>query len=358
MHVLSVSSLKGGVGKTTVALGLASAAFARGLRTLVVDLDPQCDASTGLGAIGEFRETVADVLQNPKHNIVHRAIVSSTWGKVQSGHIDVMIGSPRALQFDTPNPTIRDVWKLEEALSRIEKDYDLVIIDTPPSINGLTRTAWVASDRVLIVSEPSIFSVVAADRAMRAIEELRKGLTPRLQALGVVINRMRPQSKEHTYRAQELQDMFKENLMTIQIEERATIQQAQGAARPIHTWPGDHAVELSKLFDEILSSALASFQQPFEKHRGKQDKKMSRISKIMRGQNLDAVLELESLQSDSPLQALAPVVDDSLPTGPVNPVQLPLDPSKMSAIEQLEALASLNLTPADTEWLEENKKED
>lgn len=345
MHVLSVSSLKGGVGKTTVALGLASAAFARGLRTLVVDLDPQCDASTGLGAIGEFRETVADVLQNPKHNIVHRSIVSSTWGKVQSGHIDVMIGSPRALQFDTPNPTIRDVWKLEEALSRVEKDYDLVILDTPPSINGLTRTAWVASDRVLIVSEPSIFSVVAADRAMRAIEELRKGLTPRLQALGVVINRMRPQSKEHTYRAQELQDMFKENLMAVVIEERATIQQAQGAARPIHTWPGDHAAELAKIFDEILASALASFMEPYDKQRAKQDKKMSRISKIMRGQNLDAVLQLESLQDESPLQLIPTASGDGLPTGPVVTSALPVDLSKMTAIEQLEALASLDLGP-------------
>lgn len=65
MHVLSVSSLKGGVGKTTVALGLASAAFSRGLRTLVIDLDTQCDATTGLGAIGEFSETTADVLQSP-----------------------------------------------------------------------------------------------------------------------------------------------------------------------------------------------------------------------------------------------------------------------------------------------------
>lgn len=332
---MSVSSLKGGVGKTTVALGLASAAFARGLRTLVVDLDPQCDASTGLGAIGEFRETVADVLQNPKHNIVHRAIVSSTWGKVQSGHIDVMIGSPRALKFDTPNPTIRDVWKLEEALSRIEKDYDLVIIDTPPSINGLTRTAWVASDRVLIVSEPSIFSVVAADRAMRAIEELRKGLTPRLEALGVVINRFRPQSKEHAYRANELQEMFKENLMTVQIEERATIQQAQGAARPIHTWPGDHAAELAKIFDDILSYTMASFQQPVDKRRLKLDKKMSRISKTMRGQNLDAVLELESLQEDPMSLAAIPELD--LPTGPVRPI----DPKFLSPIEQLEALASL-----------------
>jgi septum formation inhibitor-activating ATPase MinD len=252
-----------------------------------------------------------------------------------------MIGSPRALKFDTPNPTIRDVWKLEEALSRIEKDYDLVIIDTPPSINGLTRTAWVASDRVLIVSEPSIFSVVAADRAMRAIEELRKGLTPRLQALGVVINRMRPQSKEHTYRAQELQEMFQENLMTVLIEERATIQQAQGAARPIHTWPGDHAMELAKIFDQILEASLASFKESFEKRLGKQDKKMSRISKIMRGQNLDAVLELESLEGDSSLLALAPVSDDGLPTGPVRPVEMS-NLRNLSPIEQLEALASLS----------------
>ena len=343
---MSVSSLKGGVGKTTVALGLASAAFARGLRTLVVDLDPQCDASTGLGAIGEFRETVADVLQNPKHNIVHRSIVASTWGKVQSGHIDVMIGSPRALKFDTPNPTIRDVWKLEEALSRIEKDYDLVLIDTPPSINGLTRTAWVASDRVLIVSEPSIFSVVAADRAMRAIEELRKGLTPRLQALGVVINRLRPQSKEHEYRANELAEMFRENLLTVQIEERATIQQAQGAARPIHTWPGDHAAELANIFDKILGTALQSFQQPDSK-RIKQDKKYSRISKIMRGQNLDAVLELESLQSDSFVAAEESPLSElgisetgfDLPTGPAKPINL----DNLTALEKLEALAMLEL---------------
>ncbi|MEY4980955.1 MAG: hypothetical protein RL174_293, partial [Actinomycetota bacterium] len=95
-----MSSLKGGVGKTTVALGIASAAFSRGLRTLVVDLDPQCDASTGLGAFGEFRETCAEVLENPKHSIVLRAIVSSSWTKARPGNIDVMIGSPRTISFD------------------------------------------------------------------------------------------------------------------------------------------------------------------------------------------------------------------------------------------------------------------
>ena len=297
MHVLSVSSLKGGVGKTTVALGLASAAFARGLKTLVVDLDPQCDATTGLAVSPEFSETVAEVLHSPKANVVQRSIAPSGWGSVGSGKIDVMIGSPRALNFDTPNPTLRDVWKLEEALSRVEKDYDLVIIDTPPSINGLTRTAWVASDRVLIVSEPSIFSVVAADRAMRAIDELRKGLTPRLQALGVVINRVRLQSKEHEFRVNELKQMFGDQLLSVQLEERASLQQAQGAARPIHNWPGENAVEIATIFDEILEAAMVSFEDSIGKRVVKNEKRFARLTKIMRGQNLDEVLEIEALGS-------------------------------------------------------------
>lgn len=290
MHVLSVSSLKGGVGKTTVALGLASAAFARGLRTLVVDLDPQCDATTGLGAVGEFRETCADVLENPKHSIVLRSIVSSSWTKVRAGNIDVMLGSPKTLAFDTPNPTLRDVWKLEEALSRVEKDYDLVIIDTPPSINGLTRTAWISSDRVLIVTEPGIFSVVAADRAMRAIEALRTGLTPRLSALGVVINRIRPSSKEHEFRIQELNDLFGPELLKVQIEEKATIQQAQGAARAIHTWPGEQAADLASLFDDLLDGALESFAKPVDRRSVRNHKRFAKLSRIMRGQKLDEVL--------------------------------------------------------------------
>ena len=259
MHVLSVSSLKGGVGKTTVALGLASAAFARGLRTLVVDLDPQCDATTALGAIGDFRETSADVLQSPRHNVVHRSIVSSTWSQVHAGNIDVMVGSPKVLMFDTPQPTLSDVWKLEEGLSRIEKQYDIVIIDTPPSINGLTRTAWVSSDRVLIVTEPSFFSVVASDRAMKALAEIAAKINKRLKPVGVLVNRYQPQSGEHEFRINELTEMFGSKLLPVRLEERAAMQQAQGAARPIHSWPGETAQALANQFDEVLDIVLASF---------------------------------------------------------------------------------------------------
>lgn len=259
MHVLSVSSLKGGVGKTTVALGLASAAINKGLNTLLIDLDPQCDATSGLAVTSEFGTSVAEVLENPKDQIIRRAIVNSNWSR--QSRMDVMIGSPRSLMLDHPAPAISDVWKLENVLTMLEDEYDLVIIDTPPSINALTRTAWVASDRVLIVTEPSLYSVIAADRAKKAIEEISAKLTPRLQLLGIVINRFRPQSTEHEFRLTELNEMFGNQIMHPYFEEKAALQQATGAARPIHSWPADGSAEIARGFDWVLSSALSDMER-------------------------------------------------------------------------------------------------
>ena len=256
MHVLSISSLKGGVGKTTVTLGLASAAFSKGLRTLVIDLDPQSDVSTGLGVDTRNRLNVADVLASPKLKIVRQAIAPSSWTAQGHAPIDVMIGSPSAVNFDGPHPTSREIWRLEEALATIETDYDLVLIDCPPSLNALTRTAWAASDRVVVVSEPGLFSVAAADRALRAIEEVRRGLSPRLQPLGLIVNRVRAQSLEHQFRIGELRDMFGPLVLSPQLPERTSLQQAQGAARPVHAWPGEAAAEMAKNFDLLLERVM------------------------------------------------------------------------------------------------------
>jgi cellulose biosynthesis protein BcsQ len=257
VHVLSVSSLKGGVGKTTVTLGLASAAFSRGVKTLVVDLDPQSDVSTGMDIQVAGHLNVADVLASPKEKIVRSAIAPSGWAKTNpQATIDVMIGSPAAINFDGPHPSIRDIWKLEEALANVEADYDLVLIDCAPSLNALTRTAWAASDRVAVVTEPGLFSVAAADRALRAIEEIRRGLSPRLQPLGIIVNRARVQSLEHQFRIKELRDMFGPLVLSPQLPERTSLQQAQGAAKPLHMWPGESAEELSGYFDQLLDRVL------------------------------------------------------------------------------------------------------
>ncbi|MGD9607464.1 MAG: ParA family protein [Leucobacter sp.] len=259
MHVLSVSSLKGGVGKTTVALGLASASFSRGLRTLVVDLDPQSDVSTGMDVNPEGYGNISTVLEDPKERTVRAAIAPSGWNKHhENGRIDLLVGSPSAINFDGPHPSVRDIWKLEEALAGVEADYDLVIIDCAPSLNALTRTAWAASDRVLVVTEPGLFAVSAADRALRAIEEIRRGVSPRLQPLGIVINRARPQSMEHQFRIRELREMFGPLVLDPQLPERTSLQQAQGAAKPVHMWPGEAAQEMAGYFDQVLDQVLSA----------------------------------------------------------------------------------------------------
>jgi cellulose biosynthesis protein BcsQ len=179
------------------------------------------------------------------------------------------------------------------ALAKVEQDYDLVIIDTPPSVNGLTRTAWVASDRVIIVSEPSLFSVVAADRTMHALAELRRGLTSRLETLGILINRFRPQSSEGDFRVGELREKYGDKILPQVIEERTVLQSAQGAGRPIHGWPGESAIEIAQVFDRVLERVQLSLGQPSQSRLGKSSRKVLRLNRVMRGQTLDEVLKLE-----------------------------------------------------------------
>lgn len=278
MHVLSVSSLKGGVGKTTVALGLASAALNKGINTLVVDLDPQCDATSGLAASADMSASIAEVLQSPKLQVLRKALVASPWSR--DSKLDVVVGSPRSLLLDNPAPTVSDVWKLEEILALIEDEYELVIIDTPPSINALTRTAWVASDRVILVTEPALYSVIAADRARRAIDEIRAKLSPRLSLYGFVVNRLRQQSHEHEFRLKELHEMFGDQLLQPYFEERAAVQQSTGAARPIHSWPAEGAAEVAKGFDWLLAGLMAAFETTEIKRE-----RVGIVGRTMRGQS-------------------------------------------------------------------------
>lgn len=257
MIVVSVCSLKGGVGKTSVVLGLASAALTRGVPTLVVDLDPQADATMGLDVAERPARSVADVLSAPRRMAVDTAIAPSGWVEEEEGdgRLDVMVGSWESAALDGPKIGERAVRRLEAALSRAD-DYRLVLIDCPPSFGALTRTGLVASHRAVVVSEPALFSVTAADRALRSIDELRRTTSPQLQPLGVLVNRYRDRSPEHRYRLAELQSMFGPLVLAPPLPERSALQQSQGASSPVHRWPGAAAAEIAEAFDAHLARVL------------------------------------------------------------------------------------------------------
>jgi chromosome partitioning protein len=256
VQTVAVLSLKGGVGKTTVVLGLASAAMRRGVRTLVVDLDPQCNATAALGP-EKTAKGLTDVLADPRPEVLREAVTGSSWGD----EVDVLVGSEDAesLNGHTEGDHLS---RLDDALSELddliaegELPYQLVLLDCPPSLGRLTRSALVAADRALLVTEPTIFAVSGVQRAFEAVQAERAS-NPDLQPLGVVVNRVRPRSHEHQYRIDELRDIFGPLVMPVALPDRLAVQQAQGACMPIHQWGTPGAREVALAFNLILARTL------------------------------------------------------------------------------------------------------
>nr|WP_172627414.1 ParA family protein [Zafaria cholistanensis] len=265
VQVVSISSLKGGVGKTSVTLGLASAALAAGIPTLVVDLDPHADASTGLGVRPEGRTDIGHLLKNARRGDIEADAAPSSWLSRAAGDasltrppvLDVAFGAAFTGIYDRPDLRARDLRRLSALLSRTSI-YSLVLIDCPPSLNGLTRMAWTASNRVLLVAEPSLFSVAGTERTMRALDLFRTEFAPELATAGVVANRYRPASAEHRYRLDEMRSMFGTSLLSPVIAEQANWQQIQGAAYAVHHWPGEAARTAASHFDDLLRNVTDS----------------------------------------------------------------------------------------------------
>ncbi|UVJ41033.1 ParA family protein [Arthrobacter sp. CJ23] len=263
MQVVSISSLKGGVGKTSVTTGLASAALAAGIPTLVVDLDPHADATTALGVQPGEQLDIGRMLKNPRKAKLSDNVASSGWVSRANGNgahahvLDVAVGSAYTGIYDRPDLGRRDLRRLSAVLTGSER-YELVLVDCPPSLNGLTRMAWNASDRVVLVAEPGLFSVAGTERTMRAIQLFRQEFAPNLAPGGIVANRVRSGSAEHTFRLGEMESMFGELLLAPHIPEQANWQQIQGAAHAVHHWPGDSAKNAAKLFDTLLENMLSA----------------------------------------------------------------------------------------------------
>lgn len=259
---MAVLSLKGGVGKTSVVLGLAGAALQRKIRTLVVDLDPQGNCTAALDP-DATKSTLADVLADPDHSVLRSAIGPSGWGE----GLDVLVSAEAAEAHNQPAPDVTQLHWLDHALSTLDDSadaqddppYRLVLVDCPPSLALLTRSALVAADRALLVTEPTIYSVAGVQRAFEAVQHEREH-NPHLQTLGVLVNRVRVRSSEHNYRLNELREIFGPLVLPTVLPDYSVVQQAQGAGLPIQRWGTPGAREIAVAFDVLLARMLRTTQ--------------------------------------------------------------------------------------------------
>jgi chromosome partitioning protein len=244
--VVVVCALKGGVGKTTVALNLAAAAAARGVRVCVVDLDPTASASLLLGADANAF-TINDVLADGRLGVLTAAISPSAWAGID------VVGSEAALENrnTTPERTIR---ALGAALQG-EHTHDLFILDTPPSVNTLTVAALAVGNGALIVTEADMLALAGAAKTLALIDTVRRDYNPNLVLHGVLVNKLRP-GGESEYRLGELLGVWGDLVWQPPIPYTPVTGQSQGGFVPLTQWPSAAAAKVAALYDDMLGRLL------------------------------------------------------------------------------------------------------
>jgi chromosome partitioning protein len=180
--ILTVANQKGGVGKTTTAINLSAAIAQRGKKTLLIDLDPQANATIAFFDPAEVPVSMFDVLGD------QRADMASVIKPSKDARLSVAparlalakLEQQLAGQFDAP-------FKLKDALAPLLKDYQYVVIDTPPALGILTVNAMVSSTHLLIPIQAAYFAIEGTDDLLETYERIRARPNPTLKVLGVVI---------------------------------------------------------------------------------------------------------------------------------------------------------------------------
>lgn len=182
MTVIAVTNQKGGVGKTTTAVNVAHSLSKEGKRVLLLDFDPQGNATSGLGFNkSQLERTVLDV-------IAEEADVRDVILKTSHKNLFILPAAPTLANAEVELASAdRRFTRLKRAISDLSDEYDFVIIDSPPSLSLLTVNGLIAANYVLLPVQAEFYAMEGLGQLLETMQLVRKGLNPTLELLGVVV---------------------------------------------------------------------------------------------------------------------------------------------------------------------------
>ena len=254
MDTYVFANQKGGVGKTTVTLGVAAALAARGPRVLLVDLDAQASATKALGVDVDGRCSMADVMLEPVRYALGDAITATDWG------FD-LAPSETALASRESRRATADEFVLKRQLAKC-RGYDVVLVDCPPSLGVLTLNALAAASHLVVVTEPSFLALQGIEELLETRDLVCEHYNPNLVLAGVVVNRVE-RTVEHRAGLAEIASSFGSELVWAPVlPKRTVLQDAVRRGQPLRGIRGRSAQELcadfSALADRIGAARVIS----------------------------------------------------------------------------------------------------
>ncbi len=249
--IIAITNQKGGVGKTTTAINLSAALANKGLRTLLVDLDPQANSSLTFLDTHQLERSIYDALTEPDVHIADVVQPIPASPKLDLAPSNISLAKIEAKLLGE----LDSHYRLKDELQAVREHYDFVIVDTPPTLGIITVNALVAATHVLVPIQASYYALEGTDDLLETIDKVKQRANPELQILGALITLY----DKRTLLSKDIHDQigsrFGDKLFETVITKSVRLEESPAYKESIFTFAprSSGAYEYYKLSEEVLS---------------------------------------------------------------------------------------------------------
>lgn len=255
--IISVCNQKGGTGKTTTVVNLSSALAQLGKKVLIIDVDPQGNATSGVGVNkSELNKTIYDLL-------LHRATTEEVIVKDVYPNLDIIPCNINltGAEIELVGAIARET-RLKNALAPIQDEYDFIFTDSPPSLGLLTLNALVASNSIIIPIQCEFYALEGVSQLLNTLNLIREGLNPKLSIEGVLLTMADYRTNLTNEVISEIKAYFKDKVYETIIPRNIRLSEAPSHGKPIALYDSNSigAIRYGELAEEVLGASESEYQ--------------------------------------------------------------------------------------------------